>query len=118
MCETQDFYTRSRIKNYLVSYYKREVRFLFDYAHETRCGFSGDDFWPSHGNNGFGFFSHFCVCVCVSVQVVDQSGLLDEAACVLSSLELRLNEGSCLSRDTVHLRIKELQKTITQMHSE
>uniref|UniRef100_A0AAZ1WY03 FA complementation group C n=1 Tax=Oreochromis aureus TaxID=47969 RepID=A0AAZ1WY03_OREAU len=50
--------------------------------------------------------------------VVDQSGLLDEAACVLSSLELRLNEGSCLSRDTVHLRIKELQKTITQMHSE
>ncbi|XP_042075425.1 Fanconi anemia group C protein isoform X1 [Haplochromis burtoni] len=53
-----------------------------------------------------------------SVQVVDQSGLLDEAACVLSSLELRLNEGCCLSRDTVHLRIKELQKTITQMHSE
>ncbi|XP_005722434.1 Fanconi anemia group C protein [Pundamilia nyererei] len=50
--------------------------------------------------------------------VVDQSGLLDEAACVLSSLELRLNEGCCLSRDTVHLRIKELQKMITQMHSE
>ncbi|XP_030593677.1 Fanconi anemia group C protein [Archocentrus centrarchus] len=50
--------------------------------------------------------------------VVDQSGLLDEAACVLSSLELRLNEGSCLSSDPVHLRIKALQNTITQTHSE
>lgn len=61
MWETQDFSTRSNIKNYLVSYYKREVRFLYDYAHETRFGFSGDDFWPSHGNNCF-----VCVCVCQS----------------------------------------------------
>ncbi|XP_008282273.1 Fanconi anemia group C protein [Stegastes partitus] len=48
--------------------------------------------------------------------VVHHSGLLDEAACVLSSLELRLSEGSCLSNDRVHLRIKELQNTITHMH--
>ncbi|TMS04078.1 Fanconi anemia group C protein [Larimichthys crocea] len=49
--------------------------------------------------------------------VVERSGLVDEAACVLSSLELRLNEGSCLSRDAnrVHLRIKALQNTITHM---
>ncbi|KAG7223377.1 hypothetical protein INR49_032204 [Caranx melampygus] len=51
--------------------------------------------------------------------VVDRSGLVDEAACVLSSLELRLKEGSCLSSDTnrVHLRIKELQNTLTHMHA-
>ena len=51
------------------------------------------------------------------VQVVDRSGL-DEAACVLSSLELALNGGSCLSGDAnrVHLRIKELQNTLTHMH--
>ncbi|XP_051806822.1 Fanconi anemia group C protein isoform X1 [Acanthochromis polyacanthus] len=48
--------------------------------------------------------------------VVHHSGLVDEAACVLSSLELRLSEGSCLSNDRVHLRIKELQKTLTHMH--
>ncbi|XP_027133425.1 Fanconi anemia group C protein isoform X2 [Larimichthys crocea] len=49
--------------------------------------------------------------------VVERSGLVDEAACVLSSLELRLNEGSCLSSDAnrVHLRIKALQNTITHM---
>ncbi|XP_073322843.1 Fanconi anemia group C protein isoform X2 [Pagrus major] len=49
--------------------------------------------------------------------VVDQSGLVDEAACVLSSLQPRLNEGSCSSddRNRVHLRIKALQNTL--MHS-
>ncbi|XP_026198037.1 Fanconi anemia group C protein isoform X2 [Anabas testudineus] len=51
--------------------------------------------------------------------VVDQSGLVDEAACVLRSLELRLNEGSCLSGDAnrVHLRIEALQNTLTHMHA-
>ncbi|KAM9394244.1 Fanconi anemia group C protein [Pholidichthys leucotaenia] len=46
--------------------------------------------------------------------VLDQSGLVDEAAHILSSLELSVNEGNSLSRDRVHLRIKELQNTITQ----
>ncbi|XP_072243841.1 Fanconi anemia group C protein [Leuresthes tenuis] len=50
--------------------------------------------------------------------VVNQSGLFDEAACVLSSLQLRLNEGSCSSSDRVHLRIKELQKTLTHMQAQ
>ncbi|XP_038558540.1 Fanconi anemia group C protein [Micropterus salmoides] len=51
--------------------------------------------------------------------VVDGSALADEAACVLSSLELRLNEGSCSSSDAnrVHLRIKALQNTLTHMHA-
>ncbi|GAA6223156.1 Fanconi anemia group C protein [Lates japonicus] len=51
--------------------------------------------------------------------VVDRSGLVDEAACVLSSLELKLNEGSCLSSDAnrVHLRIEALQNTLTHMHA-
>ncbi|XP_069034314.1 Fanconi anemia group C protein [Embiotoca jacksoni] len=49
--------------------------------------------------------------------VVAQSGRLEEAACVLSSLELTRNEGSRLSSDRVHLRIEELQTTITRMHS-
>ncbi|XP_035847804.1 Fanconi anemia group C protein isoform X2 [Sander lucioperca] len=51
--------------------------------------------------------------------VVERSGLVDEAACVLCSLELRLNEGSCLSSDVnrVHLRIKALQDTLTHMHA-
>ncbi|XP_034727517.1 LOW QUALITY PROTEIN: Fanconi anemia group C protein [Etheostoma cragini] len=46
--------------------------------------------------------------------VVERSGLVDEAACVLSSLELRLTEGSCLSSDAnrVHRRIKALQDTL------
>ncbi|KAI3372760.1 hypothetical protein L3Q82_023221 [Scortum barcoo] len=49
--------------------------------------------------------------------VVDGFGLADEAACVLSSLELRLNEGSWLSSDAprVHLRIKAFQSTLTHM---
>lgn len=63
-----------------------------------------------------------CVCVCGgawggmggSIQVVDGSGLLQEVVCVLSSLELRLSEGSCRESDTnrVHIRIKELQKSL------
>ncbi|XP_028270561.1 Fanconi anemia group C protein [Parambassis ranga] len=48
-------------------------------------------------------------------KVVHQTGLVDEAAHALSLLDLRLNEGSCLSDDTVHLRIKGLQNTITHM---
>ncbi|XP_024909421.1 Fanconi anemia group C protein isoform X2 [Cynoglossus semilaevis] len=46
--------------------------------------------------------------------VVDGSGLLQEVVCVLSSLELRLSEGSCRESDTnrVHIRIKELQKSL------
>ncbi|XP_037634921.1 Fanconi anemia group C protein isoform X3 [Sebastes umbrosus] len=50
--------------------------------------------------------------------VVYRSGLVDEAACVLNSLELRLNEGGCLSSDTnrVHLRIEALQNTLTHTH--
>uniref|UniRef100_A0A671TJ06 FA complementation group C n=1 Tax=Sparus aurata TaxID=8175 RepID=A0A671TJ06_SPAAU len=46
--------------------------------------------------------------------VVDQSGLVDEAACVLSSLQPRLNEGSRSSDDCnrVHLRITALQNTL------
>ncbi|XP_074526707.1 Fanconi anemia group C protein [Halichoeres trimaculatus] len=51
--------------------------------------------------------------------VVDGSGLVDEAASLLSSLELKLNGGSCLSGDAnrVHLRIKALQNTLTHMHT-
>ncbi|XP_034548902.1 LOW QUALITY PROTEIN: Fanconi anemia group C protein [Notolabrus celidotus] len=51
--------------------------------------------------------------------VVDGSGLVDEAASLLSSLELKLNGGSCLSGDAnrVHLRIKALQNTLTHAHS-
>ncbi|XP_034398532.1 Fanconi anemia group C protein isoform X2 [Cyclopterus lumpus] len=51
--------------------------------------------------------------------VVDRSGLVDEAECVLSSLEFRLNEDNCLSSDTkrVHLRIHALQNTLTRMHA-
>lgn len=59
-----------------------------------------------------------CWFVCVCFQVVDQSGLRNEAVRVLSSLHLRLNEGSCFEGDRVHLRIKELQNTITQMEVE
>ncbi|XP_070689501.1 Fanconi anemia group C protein [Pempheris klunzingeri] len=46
--------------------------------------------------------------------VVDWSGLFDETHHVLSSLELRLNEGSCLSShaNKVHLRIKALHNTL------
>ncbi|XP_070760111.1 Fanconi anemia group C protein [Enoplosus armatus] len=53
------------------------------------------------------------------LQVVHRSDLVDEAACVLSSLELRLNEGRCSSSDAnrVHLRIKALQNTLTHMHA-
>lgn len=54
------------------------------------------------------------------MQVVDQSGLADEARCALSSLELTLtlNGGSCSSSDAdrVHLRIKELQTSLTRMN--
>ncbi|XP_054467292.1 Fanconi anemia group C protein [Anoplopoma fimbria] len=51
--------------------------------------------------------------------VVHRSGLVDEAACVLNSLELRLNEDNCLSSDTkrVHLRIQALQNTLTHKHA-
>ncbi|XP_029365659.1 Fanconi anemia group C protein isoform X2 [Echeneis naucrates] len=51
--------------------------------------------------------------------VVDRTGLVDEAARILSSLERRLNEGR-LSEGTnrVHLRIKELQKALKHMHAE
>ncbi|XP_058492047.1 Fanconi anemia group C protein isoform X1 [Solea solea] len=51
--------------------------------------------------------------------VVDRSGLLQEAAYVLSSLELRLNAGSCSSSNTnrVHVRIKALQNTLTHMNA-
>ncbi|XP_029999900.1 Fanconi anemia group C protein [Sphaeramia orbicularis] len=51
--------------------------------------------------------------------VVDRSGLVEEAACALSSLELRLNGGSCSSSDAnrVHLRIKALQNTLAHMHA-
>ncbi|KAK5871052.1 hypothetical protein PBY51_003954 [Eleginops maclovinus] len=49
--------------------------------------------------------------------VVNRSGLVNEAVRVLSSLELRLIEDSCLSSDTnrVHLRIKAFQNTLTHM---
>uniref|UniRef100_UPI0037E74A3B Fanconi anemia group C protein n=1 Tax=Semicossyphus pulcher TaxID=241346 RepID=UPI0037E74A3B len=51
--------------------------------------------------------------------VVHRSGLVDEAACLLSSLELKLNGGSCSSSDAnrVHLRIKAFQNTLTHMHA-
>ncbi|XP_019958245.1 Fanconi anemia group C protein isoform X2 [Paralichthys olivaceus] len=51
--------------------------------------------------------------------VVRRSGLVEEAACVLHSLELRLNAGSCLSSDAnrVHLRIEALQNTLTHMQA-
>ncbi|XP_053182082.1 Fanconi anemia group C protein [Scomber japonicus] len=51
--------------------------------------------------------------------VVDRTGLVSEAVCVLGSLELRLNRGSCLSSDgnRVHLRIKALQNTLTHMYA-
>ncbi|KAF6737058.1 Fanconi anemia group C protein [Oryzias melastigma] len=49
--------------------------------------------------------------------VAHAAGLLHEAACVLNSLQHRLNEGSCSSRDTVHVRIKKLQSTVTHMQA-
>eukprot|EP00066_Takifugu_rubripes_P024625 XP_011613891.1 PREDICTED: Fanconi anemia group C protein [Takifugu rubripes] len=50
--------------------------------------------------------------------VVDQSGLLNEAARVLVSLELSLNRGRHLSSDTnrVQLRVQKLQHTLTHMN--
>nr|XP_020502116.1 Fanconi anemia group C protein [Labrus bergylta] len=47
--------------------------------------------------------------------VVEGSGLADEAASLLSSLELKLNGGSCSSgaANRVHLRIKALRNTLT-----
>ncbi|KAM7017971.1 Fanconi anemia group C protein [Tautogolabrus adspersus] len=52
--------------------------------------------------------------------VADGSGLTDEAASLLSSLELKLNGGSCSSGDAnrVHLRIKALRNTLTHTHAE
>uniref|UniRef100_UPI003AACBBFA Fanconi anemia group C protein n=1 Tax=Centroberyx gerrardi TaxID=166262 RepID=UPI003AACBBFA len=52
--------------------------------------------------------------------VVERSGLVGEAACVLSSVELRLNGGSCSSSDAnrVQLRIKALQNILTHTHME
>ncbi|KAM7391445.1 hypothetical protein PAMP_022134 [Pampus punctatissimus] len=51
--------------------------------------------------------------------VVDRSGLVSEAVCVLSSLEFRLNRGGSLSSNAnrVHLRIKAFQNTLTRMHA-
>ncbi|XP_034451155.1 Fanconi anemia group C protein isoform X1 [Hippoglossus hippoglossus] len=51
--------------------------------------------------------------------VVRRSGLVEEAACALRSLELRLNAGSCSSSDAtrVHLRIEALQNTLTHMQA-
>ncbi|XP_041642457.1 Fanconi anemia group C protein isoform X2 [Cheilinus undulatus] len=51
--------------------------------------------------------------------VVDGSGLVDEAASLLSSLELKLNGGSSFSGDAnrVHHRIKALQNTVTHTHA-
>lgn len=50
----------------------------------------------------------------VCVQMVDQSGLLNEAARILGSLELSLNGGSLPSdADRVQLRIQKLQRTLT-----
>lgn len=50
-------------------------------------------------------------------QVLDQSGLFNEAACVLGLLELSQNAGSCLSSEAnrVQLRIQKLQHTLTRM---
>lgn len=58
------------------------------------------------------------VCVCVCFQVVEKSGLLNEAARVLVSLELSLNRGRHLSCDTnrVQLRVQKLQHTLTHMN--
>nr|XP_015828337.2 Fanconi anemia group C protein [Nothobranchius furzeri]XP_015828338.2 Fanconi anemia group C protein [Nothobranchius furzeri] len=66
-------------------------------------------------------FAVFCrlklnVSASILQTVVDLSGLRDGAACVLSSLHLRVQEGSCFKSGDVHLRIRELQKTITQMN--
>ncbi|XP_068165657.1 Fanconi anemia group C protein isoform X2 [Antennarius striatus] len=47
--------------------------------------------------------------------VVNQSGLVDEAGCVLSSLELTSNKGSDANR--VLLRIKALQNILTHPHT-
>ncbi|XP_020561464.1 Fanconi anemia group C protein isoform X2 [Oryzias latipes] len=49
--------------------------------------------------------------------VVHAAGLHHEAACVLRSLQHRLNEGSCSSSDTVHVRITKLQSTVTHMQA-
>ncbi|KAA8593004.1 hypothetical protein FQN60_018459 [Etheostoma spectabile] len=69
----------------------------------------------------FAVFSHQSLSGSTEIlqAVVERSGLVDEAACVLRSLELRLTEGSCLSSDAnrVHLRIKALQDTLTHMHA-
>uniref|UniRef100_G3NVE5 FA complementation group C n=2 Tax=Gasterosteus aculeatus aculeatus TaxID=481459 RepID=G3NVE5_GASAC len=50
--------------------------------------------------------------------VLDRCGLVDGARWVLSSLQIRMNQGDCLSSDTerVHLRIRALQNTLTHMH--
>ncbi|KAF3695678.1 Fanconi anemia group C protein [Channa argus] len=54
----------------------------------------------------------------ILLTVVDKTGLVDEAVCILHSLGLRLNERSCLSSDAirVHLRIKAFLNTLTHMH--
>lgn len=59
-----------------------------------------------------------CVSVCVCFQVVDQAGLLKEAARALVSLELSLNGGSPSPSDTnrVQLRVQKLQHTLTHMN--
>ncbi|KAM3610924.1 uncharacterized protein V6R79_010600 [Siganus canaliculatus] len=51
--------------------------------------------------------------------VVDRSSLVEEAVCVLRSLELRTNRESCSSDDAdrVHLRIQALLNTLTNMHT-
>lgn len=53
--------------------------------------------------------------MCVCIQMVDQSGLLNEAARILGSLELSLNGGSRLPSDAdgVQMRIQKLQRTLT-----
>lgn len=53
----------------------------------------------------------------VCFQVLTQSGLVKEAARVLSSLERSQNRGSCLSSeaDRVQIRIEKLQQTLTLM---
>lgn len=53
----------------------------------------------------------------VCIQVLDQSGLVNEAARVLGSLELSQNGGSCLSSEAnrVQLRIQKLQHTLAHL---
>ncbi|XP_015251318.1 PREDICTED: Fanconi anemia group C protein isoform X1 [Cyprinodon variegatus] len=51
----------------------------------------------------------------ITLKVLDQSGLREEAAHFLSSLRLQLNDQGCSANDSVSLRVEDLHSKIKQM---